>query len=109
MTEDQLEQETLGWLQDVGYTLLNGPEIAVDGLMPERADYVQTYLPNRLRDAVNRLNPAIPAVARALGSVTPARYRAIIDAIPARRYVAAIAFNLFLSISSPLDLLVLSS
>lgn len=64
MTEDQLEQETLGWLQDVGYTLLNGPEIAVDGLMPERANYVQTYLPNRLRDAVNRLNPTIPAVAR---------------------------------------------
>ena len=64
MTEDQLEQETLGWLQDVGYTLLSGPEIAVDGLMPERANYVQTYLPNRVRDAVNRLNPTIPVVAR---------------------------------------------
>ena len=64
MTEDQLEQETLGWLHDVGYTLLSGPEIAVDGLMPERANYVQTYLPNRVRDAVNRLNLTIPAVAR---------------------------------------------
>lgn len=64
MTEDQLEQETLGWLQEVGYTLLNGPEIAVDGLMPERANYVQTYLPDRVRDAVHRLNPTIPAVAR---------------------------------------------
>jgi len=64
MTEDQLEQETLGWLQDVGYTLLSGPEIAFDGLNPERVNYVQTYLPDRLRDAVNRLNPAIPAVAR---------------------------------------------
>jgi type I restriction enzyme R subunit len=63
MTEDQLEQETLGWLQDVGYMLLSGPEIAVDGLTPERANYVQTYLPNRVRDAVNRLNPTIPAVA----------------------------------------------
>lgn len=42
MTEDQLEQETLGWLQDVGYKLLNGPEIAVDGLVPERINYVQT-------------------------------------------------------------------
>jgi type I restriction enzyme R subunit len=64
MTEDQLEQETLGWLQEVGYTLLSGPEIAFDGLMPERTNYVQTYLPNRIRDAVNRLNPTIPAVAR---------------------------------------------
>ncbi len=28
MTEDQLEQETLGWLADVGYTPLRGPDIA---------------------------------------------------------------------------------
>lgn len=64
MTEDQLEQETLGWLSDVGYTLLNGPNIAFDGLMPERANYVQTYLPDRILDAINRLNPSIPTVAR---------------------------------------------
>lgn len=64
MTEDQLEHETLGWLSDVGYTLLNGPEISFDGLTPERANYVQTYLPDRIRAAVNRLNPTIPTVAR---------------------------------------------
>ena len=64
MTEDQLEQEALGWLSDAGYTLLNGPEIAFDGLTPERANYVQTYLPDRIRAAVNRLNPTIPTVAR---------------------------------------------
>ena len=64
MTEDQLEKETLGWLEEVGYTLLNGPEIAVDGLTPERANYVQTYLPDRINSAVNRLNPSIPSVAR---------------------------------------------
>ena len=64
MTEDQLEQETLSWLKDVGYTLLKGPEIAFDGLSPERGNYIQTYLPSRIRDAVNRLNPTIPAVAR---------------------------------------------
>jgi type I restriction enzyme R subunit len=64
MSEDQLEQETLDWLQDVGYTLLSGPEIAFDGLTPERTNYLQTYLPDRVRDAVNRLNPTIPAIAR---------------------------------------------
>jgi len=64
MTEDQLEQEALSWLSDVGYTLFSGPEIAVDGLTPERANYVQTYLPDRVRAAVNRLNPTIPTVAR---------------------------------------------
>ena len=64
MTEDQLEQETLSWLQDIGYKLLNGPEIAVDGTKPERVSYVQSYLPERIRNAVNRLNPAIPSFAR---------------------------------------------
>ena len=64
MTEDQLEQETLSWLQDIGYKLLNGPEIAVDGTKPERVNYVQPYLPERIRNAVNRLNPAIPSFAR---------------------------------------------
>ena len=31
MTEDQLEQEALGWLADVGYTVVYGPDIAPDG------------------------------------------------------------------------------
>ena len=64
MTEDQLEQETLTWLQDVGYTHRYGPDIAFDGSSPERADYRQVVLPFRLREAVNRLNPGIPVAAR---------------------------------------------
>ena len=64
MTEDQLEQEALGWLSDVGYTLLNGYEIAFDGAAPERPDYKNTLLPFRLREAINRLNPNIPLAAR---------------------------------------------
>ena len=64
MTEDQLEQEALGWLSDVGYTLLNGYEIAFDGATPERPDYKNTLLPFRLREAINRLNPNIPLAAR---------------------------------------------
>jgi type I restriction enzyme R subunit len=64
MTEDQLEQETLAWLADVGYALANGPDIAFDGANPERADYKQTLLIQRLRDAITRLNSSIPAAAR---------------------------------------------
>lgn len=64
MTEDQLEQEALDWLSDVGYTLLNGYEIAFDGANPERPDYKNTLLPFRLREAINRLNPNIPLAAR---------------------------------------------
>ena len=40
MTEDQLEQEALGWLADVGYSVVRGvnlgPDIAPDGPAPER-------------------------------------------------------------------------
>lgn len=64
MTEDQLEQETLAWLQDVGYTHRYGPDLAFDGASPERSDYRQVLLPFRLRDAINRLNPGIPVSAR---------------------------------------------
>ncbi|WP_284078836.1 type I restriction endonuclease subunit R [Herbaspirillum aquaticum] len=64
MTEDQLEQETLGWLSDVGYSILNGPNIAYDGPNPERSDYRQILLLNRLKAAIDRLNPMIPASAR---------------------------------------------
>ncbi len=64
MTEDQLEQEALSWLQDVGYTHRYGPDIAFDGADPQRADYRQVLLPSRLRAAIQRLNPDIPDVAR---------------------------------------------
>ncbi len=65
MTEDQLEQEALGWLAEVGYITRYGLSIAPDGDSPERSDYRQVLLEDRLRAAVDRLNPAIPAVARA--------------------------------------------
>jgi type I restriction enzyme R subunit len=63
MTEDQLELEALGWLADVGYTILHGLDITPDGGSPECADYRQVVLVERLRVAVNKLNPAIPAAA----------------------------------------------
>lgn len=64
MTEDQLESEALGWLQEVGYQCLNGYSIAPDGDYPERKNYQQPLLVERLLCAINRLNPAIPLVAR---------------------------------------------
>ena len=64
MTEDQLEREALGWLADVGYGHLYGPDIAPDGASPERSSYRQVLLIDRLRQAVARLNPNIPQAAR---------------------------------------------
>ena len=64
MTEDQLEQETLGWLQSLGYQYAFGPDIAHDGSNPERSSYKDVLLLGRLTEAVARLNPRIPASAR---------------------------------------------
>ncbi len=64
MTEDQLEQEALGWLADVGYQHRYGPELAPDGSTPERSDYRQVLLLDRLRRAVATLNPTVPTAAR---------------------------------------------
>ena len=64
MTEDQLEQETLGWLAELGYRHLYGPDIAHDGSSPERASYRDVVLIERLRSAMARLNPSIPLIAR---------------------------------------------
>lgn len=63
MTEDQLEQEALGWLAESGFDLRNGPDIAHDGIEPQRSGYTQVILPARLRAAMAKLNPDIPAAA----------------------------------------------
>ena len=64
MTEDQLEQETLIWLTDVGYTAVCGHDIAPDSVTPERTSYTQVVLVERLRNAIAKLNPLIPLIAR---------------------------------------------
>jgi type I restriction enzyme R subunit len=64
MTEDQLEQETLAWLTDVGYTHAYGPDLAPEGATPERDSYRQVVLLRRLRRAIDTLNPTVPPAAR---------------------------------------------
>ena len=64
MTEDQLEQETIAWLQDVGYIHRYGPDIAHDGVTAERAHYREVQLTFRLREAIRQLNSDIPTEAR---------------------------------------------
>ncbi|MDA8417138.1 MAG: type I restriction endonuclease subunit R [Betaproteobacteria bacterium] len=64
MTEDQLEQETLCWLTETGYSHRYGLDIAPDGPAPERSNFSQVLLVGRLREAIDRLNPTVPPVAR---------------------------------------------
>ena len=61
ITEDQLEQLCLEWFQGIGYEYICGYDIAPDGDSPERSDYLQIILHDRLLDCLARINPHIPA------------------------------------------------
>lgn len=62
MTEDILEQEALGWLQEVGYTYAHGSTLApAEG---GRESWAQVVLTQKLAAAIARLNPHLPASAR---------------------------------------------
>ena len=61
--ESEIEQISLELLRDEnGYMVLYGPDL-LEGIHPERA-YNEVVLIARLRAAINRLNPWIPAEAR---------------------------------------------
>ncbi len=59
INEDDVEQLALGWLSDVGWECVNGPDIAPDSAQTERDDFGDVVLERRLRDAIDRLNPGI--------------------------------------------------
>lgn len=63
LTESTVEDAALAWLESVGWQVRNGAEIAPGELAAERDDYGQVVLAQRLRDALARLNPALPAEA----------------------------------------------
>jgi type I restriction enzyme R subunit len=62
-TESTVESAALAWLADTGWQVAHGPEIAPDQPEAERADCGEVVLARRLREALVRLNPALPAEA----------------------------------------------
>ncbi|MCX6256607.1 MAG: HsdR family type I site-specific deoxyribonuclease [Bacteroidia bacterium] len=63
ITESEIEQIAIGYLQNLGYSYLLGPDISPDGIHPER-QYNEVLLVNRLRDAIDKFNSTIPADAK---------------------------------------------
>ncbi len=63
VTESVVEQAALAWIESLGWEVRNGTEIAPGGPGAERDDYGQVVLAQRLRDALARLNPQLPAEA----------------------------------------------
>ena len=65
IAESHIEEAALVWLRELGYSIMGGPEIAPDSHATERASYGDVILVERLRQAIARLNPALPEGARA--------------------------------------------
>jgi len=62
-TETTVEDASLEIFAGLGYTIVHGPDIAPGELFSERARYSDVLLVKRLKEAVTRTNPQIPAEA----------------------------------------------
>ena len=63
-TESVVEEAALEWLATLGYEVLYGPDIAPSEPAAERDSYSDVVLVGRLRSALARINPKVPAEAR---------------------------------------------
>jgi len=81
LDEAQVEIALLGTLQGLGYDYAFGPDIACDGSRPERTRYADVVLDGRLRSALTRINPTIPADAidEAIRKVTRAESPSLVE------------------------------
>lgn len=60
-TESVVEDAALAWLESAGWRIAHGPGIAPDTPAAERREYGEVLLAQRLRAALARLNPDLPA------------------------------------------------
>jgi type I restriction enzyme R subunit len=63
--ESHVEEAALAWLSELGYITANGLGIGPDGDKPERANYGDVLLVERLRATIAKLNPMLNAETRA--------------------------------------------
>src|SRR5690554_3216500 len=64
ITESAIETFAIELLENQGYQYIYGPAIAPDSDTPERSSFEEVLLLDRLKSAVARINPAVPADAR---------------------------------------------
>ena len=62
-TESHVEEAALYYFEQLGYTILNGSDIAPDEPQAERTTYAEVILEGRLRSALAQVNPQIPTIA----------------------------------------------
>jgi type I restriction enzyme R subunit len=99
LTESIVEDAALTWLAGIGYSIAHGPEIAPGEPGAERDNFAEPFLPERLREALERLNPTVPA--EALGEA----YRHVTRIDTPQPLDANHAFHTYLTDGVPVDYL----
>ena len=64
LNESIVEDAALTWFAELGYAVGHGPQLAPGEPAAERDSFGEVVLVGRLREAIRRLNPAIPEEAR---------------------------------------------
>ena len=60
LNEDGYEHQCINWLKGINWDWKYGPDIAPEGIAPERSSYKEVILGERLEDAIARINPSLP-------------------------------------------------
>ena len=66
LNESLIEDAALTWFRELGYAVGHGTQVARGEPATERDSFGEVVLVGRLREAIWRLNPAIPEEARAV-------------------------------------------
>jgi type I restriction enzyme R subunit len=64
ITESAIEEFAIELLEKHGYQYIYGPDIAPDSEIPERTSFEEVLLIDKLKNAVTRINPSVPADSR---------------------------------------------
>jgi type I restriction enzyme, R subunit len=64
LNESIVEDAALEWFGELGYAVGHGPHLAPGEPAAEQDSFGEVVLVGRLREAIRRLNPAIPGEAR---------------------------------------------
>jgi hypothetical protein len=63
LNESMVEEAALEWFGELGYAVAHGPHLALGEPAAERDSFGEVVLAGRLREAIRRLNPAVPSLA----------------------------------------------
>jgi len=59
-TESTLEEAVLEWFEEIGYSVVGGPDVDPQSENPERESFSEVILADRLRTAIIKINSHIP-------------------------------------------------